>query len=87
MFSVSIFWGQNIGTKNIFTSLHVEQWSFCSVHMCTCTTKTWFMCTSRQKRYPSTKKNFTKRHTWMKNPKIFEVRTCVDVHMLKEITA
>jgi hypothetical protein len=28
-----------------------------------------------------------RQHTWMKNPKKVEVRTCVHVHTLKEITA
>ncbi len=40
-----------------------------------------------QKEIPILKKNFAKRHTWTKKRKKVEVRTCVHVHMLKEITA
>ena len=86
MFFVPILLGQNMGTKNIFTSLHVEQWSFYSVHTCTCTTKTWFTCTSTQKGYPSEKKLRDTTHMDEKSEKI-ELRTCVHVNLLKEITA
>ena len=55
--------------------------------MRTCSKKTRFMRASRQKRYPSEKKNFAIRHTWMKNLKKIELRTCVHVHLLEEITA
>ena len=59
--------------------VHVAKWSFSDVHMRTCTTKTRFMWTRRQKRDPSEKKNFAQRHTHGR--KIRKRLTCVHAYM------
>ena len=45
------------------------------------------LCGQVDQRETHPKKNFAERHTRTKTPKKVNVRTCVHVHMLKEITA
>ena len=71
------FW-VNMRRSSKCACVHVAKWSFSDVHMRTCTTKTRFMWTRRQKRDPSEKKT---SHSNTHGRKIQKRLKCVHAYM------
>ena len=78
--------GDFMRTSSKCACVHVAKWHFL-MYTCVHAQQKHVLCGQEDKRETHPKKNFTQRHTWTKNPKKVEVRTCVHAHTLKEITA
>jgi hypothetical protein len=80
------FWVK-ICTRVACRHVHMSTGGHFLMYTCVHAQQKHVLCGQVDKRETHPKKNFSQRHTWMKNQKKVEVRTCVHVHMLKEITA